>query len=538
MRASEWYVQNNLLGEAVSYALLGGDVEQVARLVEGDAFITAGHGELETVRKQLAALRGIAAEPQPWLSVALAWVTVYTGNLKVVEPFLQEAERAFGELEGKLAPSRLAGRIALLRAYRTAVAEAPELVEHATKAVALLPDDDLNMRAYALSLLATVYAAVGDIRRGAEAAGEAARLARTIGDSHLAAVVLSRMAGTHLAQGKLREAEEASREALRYAEEYRRRTGHVLLTSGFAHLRLSQVLGEWNQIDAALHHAWQGIDLVRQWGQMVILRLGRHILAWLLQASGDTDGALEAAREAELLGKQLDEDFSHVPPAILLAQGEITAAAAWADQRGLTADDQIPPGQTGKCRVFAWLLVAQGRWHEAEVLLERLREIAEESGDVADLMNVLILQSMTLHSQGRSEEALAALERVLALAQPEGYVRTFIRYGAPMGELLRKAVASGIAVDYATSLLEALESEPRGKKSKTQRTPSPLVEPLSERELQVLRLLNTHLSQTDIARELVISANTVRTHVKSIYGKLGVHSRTEAVERARDVGIL
>ena len=154
------------------------------------------------------------------------------------------------------------------------------------------------------------------------------------------------------------------------------------------------------------------------------------------------------------------------------------------------------------------------------------------------VIEILILQAMALQAQGEEDQALTVLERALALAEPQGYARIFIDEGAPMGKLLRQAIARGIAVDYAGKLLAALEIEMKDERRATASAPSSLVETLSERELEVLRLLTTHLSSTEIAEELFIAASTVRSHIKSIYGKLDVHTRREAVARAQDLGLL
>ena len=159
------------------------------------------------------------------------------------------------------------------------------------------------------------------------------------------------------------------------------------------------------------------------------------------------------------------------------------------------------------------------------------------------LIEALVLQALALQGQGKDDQALAALERALTLAEPEGYVRTFTDEGRSMGRLLRQAVIQGLAVEYAGKLLAALEEE--AAKAATPLAVSRsggalplLLEPLSPRETEVLRLLTTHLSHAEMAEELVVSVSTVRSHVKSIYSKLDVHSRMEAVERARELGLL
>jgi LuxR family maltose regulon positive regulatory protein len=170
-------------------------------------------------------------------------------------------------------------------------------------------------------------------------------------------------------------------------------------------------------------------------------------------------------------------------------------------------------------------------------VLKPLLQVVEARGWTRFVINVLVVQAMALQKQGDTLQALTALERVLSLAAPEGYVRVFVDEGEPMVRLLRQAASRGIAPEYASKLLAAFEGEMKAADSSST-FPSPLVEPLSEREMEVLRLLTTSLSSTEIAEELVISVHTVRSHIKSIYGKLNVHKRMDAIQRAKELGLL
>jgi LuxR family maltose regulon positive regulatory protein len=207
----------------------------------------------------------------------------------------------------------------------------------------------------------------------------------------------------------------------------------------------------------------------------------------------------------------------------------------------LRADDELNYQHVEGYSVLARVLIAQGRLDEASGLLARLAQMTEAAGAMSYVIETLVLQALAFQAQGKNDQALAALERALILAEPESYVRTFIDEGPQLGQLLRRAVVHGITVDYAGRLLAALEEE--ATRTATPLAVSegpwpPLVEPLSPRETEVLRLLTTHLSHAEMAEELVVSVNTVRSHVKRIYSKLDVHSRMEAVERARELGLL
>jgi LuxR family maltose regulon positive regulatory protein len=227
--------------------------------------------------------------------------------------------------------------------------------------------------------------------------------------------------------------------------------------------------------------------------------------------------------------------------------GYLRAVERWAEARGLRPDGETKSlNDESEYLVWARLLIAQDQAGPALKLLARLHQAAKNGDRTGRVIEVLALQALTHESLGDAREALISLERSLSLAEPEGYVRLFVDEGAPMAKLLRQAAAHGIAPDYVGALLAVLDSETKDEGRRTELSPSsfvlrpssPPVEPLSDRELEVLRLLNTDLSAPEIAAELVVSVNTVRTHIKRIYSKLDAHSRYEAVERAKELGLL
>jgi LuxR family maltose regulon positive regulatory protein len=278
-------------------------------------------------------------------------------------------------------------------------------------------------------------------------------------------------------------------------------------------------------------------------------------LARVLQATGDVQGALDAIQKGKQKAGVFSSWFGNYGAAhqarLWLAQGNRAAAMHWARQSGLSPDDEPGFQYTWEYSVLARVLTAQGMPDRALALLDKLLKVAETAGAGQQVIEMLLLQALALQEKGDKEQALTALARALTLAEPEGLMRTFIDEGTPMGELLREAARTGIAVEYAVKLLTALDgkTEQRGPDTRettfaptqmVHREPvqESLVEPLSDREKEVLRLLSTHLSTPEIAKELVISWHTVRTHIKHIYGKLGVHNRADAVQRARELGLL
>jgi LuxR family maltose regulon positive regulatory protein len=295
-------------------------------------------------------------------------------------------------------------------------------------------------------------------------------------------------------------------------------------------------------------------------------------LAHTKQAQGDADGAREAIQKAQQLAIKFDAtDMDDILVAahqvfLWVAQGGgdqdlPEAAVRWVEERGLTVEvalaeleerrssDRISSAgrlrRTVEYLAFVRVLMAQRRLTEALAVLDSLLAIAEQWSLNGRVIRFQILRALILQAQGDMGQALSALERALLLAEPEGYVRMFVDEGQPMAQLLRQAAARGIAADYVSRFLAALEGETQDERRATEPPSRPsiplppsLIEPLSERELDVLRLLPTHLSSTEIAEELCISVNTVRYHIKNIYGKLGVHQRSDAVDRAEELRLL
>jgi LuxR family maltose regulon positive regulatory protein len=563
-RASEWYQQNGLIAEAVSYALAAGDVEQVARLVGGTALSMMEHGELITLERWLDALPDEVVRSQPWLCIAHAWMLGFTGQLDAVEPLLRDAEKAAAAYDGSPEGPRsvlsngeghrIRGHIAGIRALVAGMrGDALQAVERAREALEHLPADDLLTRGWAAMALALNLYQSGDVAAGDQALAETVAISRGTGDSHVAVLTLCNLAAVQTQRGQLLKAAATFRDALQLADEHAARAGRRLPVSGYAHTYLAKVLCEWNDLQAALHHVQEGIELCKQWGEPQLLTGAHMSLATVLQTHGDADGALDALHKAKQAASRISSWYAaRVAPLealIRLRQGDVPEASRWAvlQQNSMASYFDVFEYWFAQL-TLARIDIAQGRFDQALESLAPLLEAAEAAGGERYVIESLALQAVALQAQGKLDQALTALERALTLAEPEGYVRTFIDEGAPMGTLLRQAQARGIQSNYVRKLLAALEGETKDQRplqvteaappSLVDRPSSPLIEPLSERELQVLRLLNTQLSSKRIAEQLFLSVNTVRSHIKSIYSKLDVHSRADAVRRAEELGLL
>jgi LuxR family maltose regulon positive regulatory protein len=593
-RASTWYEQNGAVAEAVAHALAAGDIERAAALIEGNVLALLGYRELPALLGWLEALPQDIVRERPWLGIAYAWALLYAGHLGAADRFLQEAEKHVPgwekpagtpaavlvgipsarpvavEVSAEEAEARhIVGHITTIRAYHAGLAanyaRAGALSRHALE---YLPESDLMARGFATTLQAIALRRTGDLAAAADAFTEAIAISQATGDTFVADLSRGNLAGLRLEQGRLHEAATIFR---RIAQPERAgRGGTRPPTAGLAHGRLATILCEWNDLEAALRHARLSLEISTLWGQAEFVLTNYLDMAEVLSAMGDAPGMLEAIRRA----RQAQQDLpwpswlTALEVQLRLSLGDEAYARRWLQESGLGIEDEIRFPERMVYVTLARVLLLEGRNADALHLLGRLLRLVESTGSMGIGIKVLVLQSLALQSQGRSEQALAALARALAVGEPEGYVRTFISEGAPLAQLLQQAVKRGVMGKYAGRLLAAIKgieeqdtAAGEAQRSTAQAAPAPvargsvaaarassallpaaqvqpLVEPLSTRELEVLELLAAGLANKEIAQRLVISVGTVKNHLKSIYGKLEVDSRTRAVARGRELGLL
>ena len=344
-------------------------------------------------------------------------------------------------------------------------------------------------------------------------------------------------------RGQLKAVYDICQKLLRLAEA--KRVLHTEM-AGCLYDELGFVLCEWNDLEAAMRHLEIGSRLSRQGYDVGVL--GWSCLSALKArfAQGDIAGAHEIIQKMEDM-----ERASDVPPwltcpkeawkaKLWLAQGDLDAASRWARERGLNVDQEPVYLRETENIVFARILLAQGRFSAALGWLERLLEETQAGGRIASAIEILILQALAHREQGDTAQALTALERALSFARPGGHVRIFVDEGPPMAKLLRQATSHGIARDYVGKLLAAFGPSEAQREPAHSQPPieAPLVEALTKREREILRLFRTELSGPEIAGELVVALSTVRYHTKNIYGKLGVNHRRAAVQRAEELNLL
>jgi LuxR family maltose regulon positive regulatory protein len=309
---------------------------------------------------------------------------------------------------------------------------------------------------------------------------------------------------------------------------------------GKASVGLGVVLYEWNELDTAKEHLMTGIELAEQGGDLDALGDGYITLARARHALGDLAGASEMLHKARHLAQESDVAWVEARAAVgqvrmWLSDGNVAAAVDWAQNSGLSIGDDIGYRREDEHTTLARVYIAIGETDMALDLLNWLSKVSDQTGLVGIVIESRALEALALQAKGEIEAAVVTLQKTLMLAEPEGYIRLFVDESSPMQSLLQHSASLGVSRNYTNALLEAF-GEPG-----TATVPfiaQPLVEPLSDRELQVLRLVASGLSSREIGDELFISTNTVNSHLKNVYGKLGAHSRVQAVDIARELELL
>lgn len=529
-RASEWYEQNGLPDQAITHALAAHDLERAANLIEVNALPMLLRGELTALRRWLETLPDDVVRARPWLGVFHAWALTLSGRLEAAADRLQAAEAA----SPASPPDDRLGHVAAMRAYIAGQrGDGARCVEEAERALALLDADNLVVRSVVAFTLGGACLLRGDTAGAARAFAQASEMGQAAGNIHLAVPAAAHLADLEVQRGQLHRAFETYRRILDLAG--------PSPVAAQAHSGLGALLYEWNDLDAAERHLARSLELGKLWGNVEALSSDYAALAWLHHARGDAQRRDEALRGLEQLAHERSlhpraaDQVAAFQARLAVARGDLAAAERWLADSGLHADDDINPLNEQALLALAHVLLALGRADETARLLDRLLKAVERDGRPGSAVEILALRALAHQALAQPSRVMAALERALALAEPEGYVRTFVDLGDPLAELL--AVADG---EYVARLLAAFPKShtPLSRFPDTRFPASPLVEPLSDRELEVLRLVAAGLTNREIADELVIALSTVKSHTNSIYGKLGVKNRTQAVAQARGLGLL
>ncbi|MHB1357323.1 MAG: LuxR C-terminal-related transcriptional regulator [Anaerolineae bacterium] len=545
IRASVWYENDGLELEAFHHAAAANDFERAERLMDGKGMPLHFRGAVTPVLNWLESLPRAVLDANPSLWTAFASVLLVTGHGAAAEQKLQTAEAA---LQAAVSAPSVAsgasdrtrdtiGRIAAIRStlaiYRY---QAEDCIAYSQRALEYLHPDNLSFRTFTIWKLGFAYHLQGNRAAAKRAYNEA------IAISHATGNFMTTVAAT-IGLGRLQESDNQLHVAAQTYQRVLHMFGdHPLPVADPAYLGLARLHYEWNDLDAALQHAQHCLQLARQAENTDRFVICEVFLAHLKLALGDTAGAAEILAQAEQSVHQQNfvqriPEVAAAQVLILLRQGDLAAAAQ------LAKIHELPISQSQ-------VLLAQGDPSAALAILEPYRQQVEAKGWADEQLKVMVLQALALQDQGSKDKAVQLLGEALALSEPGSFIRTFVNEGLPMARLLFEAASHGMMPDYIGKLLAAFETEERPvlvglaaspvKSEGNSYRPSvqPLIEPLSQRELTVLQLVAQGLSNRQISERLYLALSTVKGHNRIIFDKLQVTNRTEAVARARELGLL
>ena len=542
-RASEWFAENNFLAEAINHALQAGDVARVNKFITGNVLAMVEYAELMHVLRYFEQIPEEQICSKPWLCVAYIWVKAYVDPARDFDQYLLKAMASVNAVEDAVERQHLTSHLDAVWAYVAWVkGKASLALKFTHAALESLPTEDWLTRAHLLNIQGLAMQHLGHIPSAIQSFKEAVAAGQRSGRPHASFQAYTNWAYAAILQGRLHQAHSLCQHVLNLADQ----AGLVskgLPVLAYAYATMSMVELEWNQVESAVSLARQSVALAERWRQADTIHFSLTCLVEALQAAGDLEAAFSTNQRAIQLAASVSPWFYRISAyeevLLSLAKDDLAAAGRWFTELTSLVEGQNMPGHYRI--VEAALLNAQGRFADALTAINMPIGGMEINDSQIILMRLLPMQALALHGLGRESEALEVIERCLAYAEPEGYVRIFVDQGAPMLKLLQLAARRGIHTEYVHRLLPAFQTPQTAQQPAMPMTHAKgqvLLEPLSDRELQVLRLLDSALSSEEISRELYISTNTVRTHIKNIYSKLDVHGRIEAIQKAKELGLI
>ncbi len=547
-RASAWYEQKDMPSDAIRHALAAEDFDQAASLAELAWSAMSGSFQSITWLGWLKELPDEQVRARPVLSLSYAWALLNAGKLEAAETRLRDVERWLEpttNVEGMVVIDKerfrsLPVSLATARAYHAqAIGDVTGTVKYAQRVLDLIPERSHYDRGSVTALLGLAYWTSGDL--------EAAH--RTFSDGLAGMNPLDVIVGTFvladikMTLGHLHEAVSVCEHALRLATE----SGEPFpIGTEDVYTGISDLHREQGDLETAV----QDLATSKKLGEQVELPDWQYrwciAQARLKETLGDLEGALDMLDEAERQYVRtplpIVRPIAAMKTRVWVRQSRLTEALGWARERGLSVDDDLSYLREFEHVTLVRVLIAwyksnqvDDSIHEAIRLLERLLKAAEAGGRMGSIIEILALQALAFEARGDIPSALLSLERALTLAEPEGYIRIFADEGLPMAKLLHEAASQSIEPDYTRKLLAAFKPN---VPSDTNTPPQPLVEPLSERELEVLQLIAQGLTNREISERLFLALDTVKGHNRRIYGKLGVKNRAQAVNKAISLKII
>lgn len=545
-RASQWYQEHGFREAAIEHAFQAGDDQRAADLIEASAEAILMQSQVTTLLSWLKNLPPDELQTRPVLSVYYAWVLLWSGApLEIIDSHMQLAASRQSHSAHAL-PLQ-----AFLEIYNGDVELAIRL---SRQALDQLPEEDLLLRSLANFILASSYLALGETEAGIGILEKTARTSQQVGNVMIATLILCELGDESQKLGQLKQAQRLYNQALEISTSTQ---GDLLPVAGKAMIGLGDLEREWNHLEAAQKLTTKGIALAEQWSVLGTFE-GCINLVMIKDALGDKETADQIFTQVHELAYQFDA--SEVDDRVVemvaarrnITYGDLASVEEWIKNRSLDAPfpgtgsgevEQLLQARLRKYEnsIHARYLIARGEYDRALTLLEGVLTEAESMKRLYLKIEAEILRALAFYAQGKQQPTVEALSDALQLARPEGFIRVFLDYGDALRSALEASI-SGFSepslMAYGQKILDSFTTQASSKSTSSPTRIGETVESLSERELDVLRLLPSSLSSTEMASELSISINTLRSHLKNIYTKLDSHSRYEAIARAREAGLL
>jgi LuxR family maltose regulon positive regulatory protein len=546
-RASLWLQANNLTADALGHALCAQDIDLAIHIIETNVLSLFETGSLAELSSWLNMIPAEKEKSKPWLCIARAWVAINLGKLDQVNPWLVHAEQALESIKKTdesdesetradlIDNNQVRGYIAIIQnSYYAFQGDFTQAVFKAQEALTYLPADDWLGTSHAWTALAFNLRRTGNLEEALRSARKAIAILDAANKNRSAYYSPYILLGSiHTIRGELQAAEAVFKDQIQSSQEGALRSP----IAGIAMCALSRIYHERNELEKALCLVNEGMEINHRWGFVDFVLSAYIDKAEILLAMGDYHKAFELLET----GKREFSDFSwpsHVAAIeaeMHLLAGDINFVNQWVQHSQLHPDDEIEFQKMEEYIVLARFLVSQTQYAKARDFLGRLQSISEKTGTIYWLIKILALLSVACQNLDFRQEARVALKKAVRLGENEGFVRAIVDAGTPVAQVLNQLRFNPHCSQvYIAKLRDAIpQSERRANRDRDL-----LIEPLSNRELEILRLLDSKMTSNEIAEMLVIAVSTVRVHIKHIYAKLGVNRRFEAIERARELGLL
>jgi LuxR family maltose regulon positive regulatory protein len=543
-RASVWYADQGLGEAAIDHALRGADYKGATALI--DQYVGGNYEQISSVTLQ----RWLAAFPvdllcsQPQLCLLQAWNQFTSGQLVAADQSLQTVAKLL-KVEDQISnweQNALNGRAAAIRSFVASYSgNLLGTIKFAQQALEVLPADESSWRSAAQIALGDAYAAQGKMNAAHQIRSEALELSKLSEDPYIQMIANLNLAETIWQQGNAKQVGEICARQEQFAEKQGLADTTIM---GWLYGLWGEALAEGNLLDQALAYTQKGVKLADARQDVLYICYSKLHRVRVLFSAGDLDAAETTINEMEQAALECDlpqwatSQIAAWQVRIWLAQGNLEAATSWVIDRGLTPTDEIPFWTEVEYIAMARVWLAQGQVAEIGAVLDQIQVAAEIGSRYLRLIEIYLLQALVTQTMGELSPALTFLEQALRLAESKGIIQTFVDEGSALAQLLYVAVKQEIAPAYVQRIIAAFPVETEPQKVTQPSQDDEWVESLTERETEILQHIAEGLTNPEIGNRLYLSANTVKAHARTIYSKLGVNNRTQAVAKGRTLGII